>query len=151
VTVGIKDPAMGTFNCALGTANEITFEVADNPQVTVSLRAKIPGPEMNLANASLRVDLHDQFETQSLEAYERLLLDVMNGDCTLFTSAEEVERLWEVAEDLLEAAPTPIQYERGTWGPDEAVALAGPRGWALQSAPAMGDDDMVAVQVPVAT
>ena len=133
VTVGIKDPEMATFSCQIGRPNEIVFEVADDPEVTVALRAKVPGPAMNLAPASLRVDLQDEFETMSLEAYERLLLDVMHGDCTLFTSAAEIERLWGVAEDLLNAGLEPETYEQGSWGPEAATELAAPDGWRLQS------------------
>jgi glucose-6-phosphate 1-dehydrogenase len=150
VTIGIKDPEMDTFSCAVGRPNEIVFEVSDNPQVTVSLRAKVPGPEMQLANAALRVDLGDQFKAQSLEAYERLLLDVMHGDCTLFTNAAEIERLWEVAEGLLAAEITPLPYAKGSWGPAEAIAIADPRGWYLQCSLAAGDGKPV-VDVPVPT
>jgi glucose-6-phosphate 1-dehydrogenase len=132
VTVGVRDPAMETFECVIGRGNEIVFEVADDPEVTVSLRAKVPGPEMNLADAALRVKLEEQFEAEPLEAYERLLLDVMHGDCTLFTSAAEVERLWEVADDLLNSGIDPISYGQGSWGPPEAIALAEPFGWSLQ-------------------
>ncbi len=70
-----------------------------------------------------------------LEAYERLLHDAMLGDHTLFNRAEGIERLWEVAAPLL-ADPPPVQpYDRGTWGPDAAVALAGPAGWHLPEQP----------------
>jgi glucose-6-phosphate 1-dehydrogenase len=133
VTVGIKDPELATFTCQIGRPNEIVFEVSDDPEITVALRAKIPGPAMNLAGAALHVDLQDEFESMSLEAYERLLLDVMHGDCTLFTSAAEIERLWTVADDLLKANVEPASYEQGSWGPDKAVALAEPAGWRLQS------------------
>lgn len=150
VTVGIKDPAMATFGCAVGRSNEIVFEVSDDPQVTVGLRAKVPGPAMTLANAALRVDLHDQFKTDSLEAYERLLLDVMHGDCTLFTSADEIERLWEVADELLNTEIVPVPYAQGTWGPQAAIEIAEPFGWHLQSdiaVPSEQDDGSV-VLVP---
>jgi glucose-6-phosphate 1-dehydrogenase len=133
VTVGIRDPEVRTFTASVGRPNEIVFEVADDPLVTVDLRAKVPGPAMTLANAALHVDLLEQFEAVPLEAYERLLLDVMNGDCTLFTSAAEIERLWEVSDDLLRAHVRPDPYEQGSWGPAAAVALADPVGWYLQS------------------
>jgi glucose-6-phosphate 1-dehydrogenase len=133
VTVGIRDPEVHTFTASVGRPNEIVFEVADDPLVTVDLRAKVPGPAMTLANAALHVDLLEQFEAIPLEAYERLLLDVMNGDCTLFTSAAEIERLWEVSDDLLRARIKPDPYEQGSWGPAAAVALADPVGWYLQS------------------
>jgi glucose-6-phosphate 1-dehydrogenase len=55
----------------------------------------------------------------------------MIGDRTLFTTAEGVERLWEISAPLLEQ-PSPLQsYEPGSWGPDEKDALIAPRHWRL--------------------
>ena len=66
-----------------------------------------------------------------LEAYERLLHDAMLGDRTLFTRAEGIERLWEIAVPLL-AAPPPVQpYAAGTWGPPGVDALVAPHKWQL--------------------
>ena len=68
---------------------------------------------------------------ERLEAYERLLHDVMLGDHTLFTRADEVERLWEVAAPVLETRPTPEPYAQGSWGPEAALALPPAPGWRL--------------------
>ena len=62
------------------------------------------------------------------EAYERLLLDVMLGDPTLFTRTDEVESAWRFITTILDAwdrddAPPPVTYPAGTWGPPEADAL----------------------------
>jgi glucose-6-phosphate 1-dehydrogenase len=66
-----------------------------------------------------------------LEAYERLILDAVRGDRTLFTTAEGVERLWEVSADLLDNPPPVRPYARGTWGPNQIHQLIAPRAWRL--------------------
>ena len=67
----------------------------------------------------------------ALEAYERLIYDAMIGDRTLFTTAEGVERLWEISAPLLEQ-PSPLRsYDRDPGGPTEIDALIAPRHWRL--------------------
>lgn len=71
------------------------------------------------------------FGGRLVEAYERLLHDAMLGDQTLFTRADGIERLWEVAAPVL-ADPPPLQsYLRGSWGPPAVNELIGPRRWHL--------------------
>ena len=72
-----------------------------------------------------------------LEGYERLLLDAMRGDQTLFTSADGIDRLWEISAPLL-TDPPPIQpYAPGSWGPQPALDhLAAPYHWHLSDASA---------------
>ena len=57
---------------------------------------------------------------QALDAYERLIHDVMVGDRTLFTSSDAIERLWEISEPVLEDPPPVLPYEPGSWGPAES-------------------------------
>ncbi|MDO9407403.1 glucose-6-phosphate dehydrogenase [Patulibacter sp.] len=119
--------------------NEVVFELSEEPTVSIELLAKVPGPTMELAGAALRLDIDQDFYGQhGLEAYERLLHDVMKGDHTLFTKAEEIERLWEVCAPALDAAGeegrSPLPYAKGSWGPDEAIELPRPRGWRLPDA-----------------
>jgi glucose-6-phosphate 1-dehydrogenase len=68
---------------------------------------------------------------QALDAYERLIHDVMVGDRTFFTSSAAIERLWEISEPVLESPPPALPYEPGSWGPVEADALIAPRRWHL--------------------
>ena len=77
---------------------------------------------MTLGGAHMDFVYKSSFDPRrELEAYERLLHDAMLGDRTLFTRAEGIERLWEVAAPLL-AAPPPVQpYAQGTWGPAAAT------------------------------
>src|SRR5262249_13651257 len=63
--------------------------------------------------------------------YERLILDAMRGDHTLFTTAEGIERLWEVSMPLLEAPPPVRLYPPGDWGPKSIHQLVAPHAWRL--------------------
>ena len=82
---------------------------------------------MDLLPLQLQLNLAEEdTEDRPLEAYERLLLDVMRGDQTLFTRADEVDRLWQVCQPVLDSPPKVASYARGSWGPQEALALAGP-------------------------
>jgi len=76
--------------------------------------------------------MHDtDYLVDVLEAYERLVLDAMRGDHTLFTTAEGIERLWEVSAPLL-AAPPPVRtYTPGSWGPNAIHQLVAPYAWRL--------------------
>jgi len=66
-----------------------------------------------------------------LEAYERLILDAVKGNHTLFTTAEGVERLWEISESLLDNPPPVRTYPDGSWGPNQIHQLIAPRAWRL--------------------
>jgi glucose-6-phosphate 1-dehydrogenase len=112
--------------------DHLTFDLADNSRVSLSFYGKRPGPGMRLEKLSM------QFSTQEtasagdvLEAYERLILDAMRGDHTLFTTSEGIESLWERAEPLL-ADPPPVKpYPVGSWGPNAIHQLIAPNAWRL--------------------
>ena len=100
------------------------FELSDDPQVRIEVQAKIPGPELTLGRAALTLDVQQAFDgSDGLEAYERLLHDVMLKDRLLFTRSEQIERLWEVCAPVLEHPPEPLPYARGSWGPEAALEL----------------------------
>ena len=112
-------------------ANDLVLKLSDDAVVRVDLRAKRPGPDLRLVSAAMRLDVAEQAPDDTpLEAYERLLLDVLRGDRTLFTRSDEVERLWEVCQPVLDAPPTPLPYEPGSWGPQAALDLP-QGGWRL--------------------
>jgi len=116
---------------ALERPNEIVFELTEDPQLAIEVRVKMPGPRLTVAPAALTLDVERALHHKGLEAYERLLHDVMLGDHLLFTRADEVELLWERAAPLLEDPPAVLPYEPGSWGPGEAEVLAEPSGWRL--------------------
>ena len=81
--------------------------------MSLSFYGKRPGPGMRLDKLSMQFAMHDTgMAGEVLEAYERLILDAMRGDRTLFTTAEGIERLWEVSTPLLEAPPPVRLYRR---------------------------------------
>jgi glucose-6-phosphate 1-dehydrogenase len=135
ITLTFRTPPMGRFGDNGYGPNELVLELTDSPRVSVDLHAKRPGPEMALTTATLSLDVAAEgLDDEPLEAYERLLLDVMRGDQTLFTRSDEVDRLWQLCEPVLESPPDPLPYAQGSWGPDEALRLPGPRGWRLPDA-----------------
>ena len=112
--------------------SELVFELSDDPKVWFELHAKIPGPTLSLGTAALSLDIGQAFSDSSgLEAYERLLYDVMMGDHLLFTRSEQIERLWEVVSPVLENPPKPLAYEKESWGPQAALDLPESPGWRL--------------------
>lgn len=139
VTIGFDEPALTMFPGGSfegpdtdSAPTELVLELADEPRAELDVRAKVPGPELKVGRGRMRLDLDSVGDPDdSLEAYERLLLDVMKGDRTLFTSTEEVERLWELCDPVLADPPRTWEYEQGSWGPKEAVELPGPRGWRV--------------------
>ncbi|WP_130799604.1 glucose-6-phosphate dehydrogenase [Streptomyces otsuchiensis] len=134
VTIGFHKPPAGLFARQLeGTCpDELVFELTDEPRITLQVRAKCPGPDFELAQADMKLSFGEAFaRARPLEAYEKLLLDALRGDQTLFTGADEVERLWEVCAPVLENRPRLLPYARGGWGPQEALDLPGERGWRV--------------------
>src|SRR6478735_6831815 len=89
--------------------------------------------------AQIRLDLGEELpDDEPLEAYERLLLDVLAGDHTLFAHADETRRLWEVCQPVLDDRPAPLPYDQVSWGPAEALDLP-EGGWRLGSGDADGE------------
>jgi glucose-6-phosphate 1-dehydrogenase len=115
--------------------NELVFDLADRGGIAASFLAKVPGPTMRLGKARFRFDYEDSFaQEHELEAYERLIHDALLGDRTLFTRADGIERLWEVAAPVLAAPPPVREYERGSWGPPGTDELIAPGRWHLPEA-----------------
>ncbi|MFZ0384394.1 MAG: glucose-6-phosphate dehydrogenase, partial [Solirubrobacteraceae bacterium] len=109
-------------------ANQIVFTLQPDEGVAVSIGAKLPGTRMQIRPVNLEFRYGTSFLSESPEAYERLILDAMLGDATLFTRNDEIEALWGIVDPILEAwtddRTTPIpQYESGGPGPAEADAL----------------------------
>jgi glucose-6-phosphate 1-dehydrogenase len=109
-------------------ANQIVLTVQPDEGVSVSLGAKIPGPTMRIRPVNMEFRYGTSFVSESPEAYERLILDAMRGDATLFTRNDEIEALWGIIDPILTAwhedtaSPIP-QYPAGSSGPPEADGL----------------------------
>jgi glucose-6-phosphate 1-dehydrogenase len=113
--------------------DHLTFDLGDPGSISASFLAKVPGPTMHLGEAHMRFNYADTFggTERALDAYERLIHDVMLGDRMLFTTSDGIERLWEVSEPLLEDPPEVLSYESGSWGPKAMDDLIAPRRWHL--------------------
>jgi glucose-6-phosphate 1-dehydrogenase len=110
--------------------NQLILTVQPDEGVSLSLGAKIPGNLMRIRPVNMEFHYGTAFLSQSPEAYERLILDAMRGDASLFTRNDEVEAQWSIYDPVLEAwhnAADPLpQYPAGTDGPEEANALLEP-------------------------
>jgi glucose-6-phosphate 1-dehydrogenase len=112
--------------------SELVFELSDDPKVRVEVQAKVPGPVLDLGRVALTLDVDEAFGGEDgLEAYERLLHDVMLRERLLFTRSEQIERLWEVCAPVIDE-PVELQpYAPGSWGPKAALKLPISPGWRL--------------------
>jgi glucose-6-phosphate 1-dehydrogenase len=109
--------------------NQLILTVQPNEGVSLSLGAKIPGASMRIRPVNMEFLYGTSFMSQSPEAYERLILDAMRGDATLFTRNDEVDAQWSIIDPILKAwhegRPPLTEYESGSPGPPEADALIG--------------------------
>jgi glucose-6-phosphate 1-dehydrogenase len=136
ISIAFREPPKSMFpaNSGVGAQgpDHLTFDLADAAKMSLSFYGKRPGPGMRLDKQSLQFSMRDTgLVGDVLEAYERLILDAMRGDRTLFTTAEGIERLWEVSVPLLEAPPPVRLYEPGSWGPKSIHQLVAPYAWRL--------------------
>lgn len=139
VTLRFRAPDSTVFGGDGLRRDELVLELTDEARIHVDLLGKRPGPEMELAPATMRLDLGEELpDDEPLEAYERLLLDVLAGDHTLFAHADETRRLWEVCQPVLDDRPAPLPYDQESWGPAEALDLP-EGGWRLGSGDADGE------------
>ncbi|MHB1537374.1 MAG: glucose-6-phosphate dehydrogenase [Solirubrobacteraceae bacterium] len=121
--------------------NQLVLTVQPNEGVALQLGAKIPGSRMIIRPVNMEFLYGTSFLSQSPEAYERLILDAMRGDATLFTRNDEVEAQWRICDPIVKywEAPPPTdpgplpQYEAGSQGPEQAnhVMLKGQRWRAI--------------------
>jgi glucose-6-phosphate 1-dehydrogenase len=136
ISIAFREPPKSMFPAGSGIGSQgpdhLTFDLADASKMSLSFYGKRPGPGMRLDKLSLQFAMRDTgLIGDVLEAYERLILDAMRGDRTLFTTAEGIERLWEVSTPLIEAPPPVRFYAPGSWGPNAIHQLVAPRAWRL--------------------
>jgi glucose-6-phosphate 1-dehydrogenase len=148
ISIAFREPPKSMFPAGSGVGahgpDHLTFDLADASKMSLSFYGKRPGPGMRLDKLSLQFAMHDTgLIGDVLEAYERLILDAMRGDHTLFTTAEGIERLWEVSSALLDAPPPVRFYAPGSWGPTAIHQLIAPRAWRLPFERAWRDPNKV--------
>ena len=126
IVIGFRQPPLELF--ANGTpahareANRLVIQIQPAEGIQLHFHTKVPGAGMHLRLTDLDFSYSRRFAGRLPEAYEPLLLDVMEGDASLFARADEVEKSWEIIDPFAQAwaAPTlapPAVYEHGDWGP----------------------------------
>ncbi|MGA9871034.1 MAG: glucose-6-phosphate dehydrogenase, partial [Rhodococcus sp. (in: high G+C Gram-positive bacteria)] len=115
-------------------SNMLVIRVQPDEGVTIRFGSKVPGPAMEVRDVSMDFSYGQSFTEASPEAYERLILDVLLGEPSLFPVNAEVELSWKILDPILEywaSGGTAEPYEAGTWGPssgDEMMHRTG-REW----------------------
>jgi glucose-6-phosphate 1-dehydrogenase len=116
--------------------NVLVIRIQPDEGIALTVTAKTPGPEMKLAPVILDFHYGEVFGGQPPEAYERLLLDAIHGDATLYARADWVEQAWDILAPVMAgwatSPPPPFpNYDAGTWGPAEATnfIVEGGAGW----------------------
>lgn len=110
--------------------NVLTFQIQPEEGIKVKVNAKPPGQKMKVMPVNLDFTYREAYGIDTPEAYERLILDCIKGDPTLFTRNDEIEQAWDILEPIFAAwtskgpAKPPIfGYDSGTWGPPSADEL----------------------------
>jgi len=149
ISIAFREPPKSMFPPGSGISEQgpdhLTFDLADAAKMSLSFYGKRPGPGMRLDKLSMQFAMHDTGHIGDvLEAYERLILDAMRGDHTLFTTADGIERLWDASTTLLESPPPVRFYAPGSWGPNAIHQLIAPNAWRLPFERAWRNPDTVA-------
>ncbi len=128
----------------LGEANRLVIQVQPAEGIQLHFQTKVPDAEMRMRQTDLSFNYQREFRGAMPEAYERLLLDALEGDASLFARADEVEAAWRICDPILQAwqqndRPTLYMYDPGFWGPDECREwmLAQGREW-FDNCPVLG-------------
>jgi glucose-6-phosphate 1-dehydrogenase len=108
--------------------NQLVLRIQPNEGASLTFEAKVPGSRRRLQEVRMDFRYGTSFAVPAPEAYERLLLDAMRGDPTLYTRTDEVENAWRFITQILDAwqlpgAPPPVTYPAGSWGPEAADSL----------------------------
>ena len=131
ISVHFKRPPQVLFNRSTGddSANVLVIRIQPDEGISLRIASKIPGPAVRTERVKMDFQYSTSFGKASPEAYERLLLDAMSGDATLFARGDEVENAWRYIDLIQEAwhgesgQPPMCEYPAGSWGPPEADEL----------------------------
>jgi glucose-6-phosphate 1-dehydrogenase len=128
------------FRAASGeAANRLVITLQPDESLRLDLMAKVPGQGMNVRPISLDVALSETYQTRQWDAYERLIMDVVRGQLTLFMRRDELEAAWQWLEPILKewenSSQPPRPYAAGTWGPTASSTLIAREGnaWREES------------------
>jgi glucose-6-phosphate 1-dehydrogenase len=129
ISVHFKKAPMVLFNKETNDANVLVIRIQPDEGISLRIQAKMPGTSFRIEPVKMDFHYGTSFGKASPEAYERLLLDAMSGDATLFARRDEVEEAWAFIDIIENAwsqkknAPPVYFYPAGSWGPDEADEL----------------------------
>lgn len=133
ISIHFKQAPKVLFNAGVGAeampGNVLVIRIQPNEGISLGMRSKRPGPAATLQAVKMDFRYQTSFGKSSPEAYERLLLDAMAGDATLFARKDEVEMAWRYVDQIEDAwhkSPNPpkmAEYPAGSWGPKEADEL----------------------------
>jgi glucose-6-phosphate 1-dehydrogenase len=128
IAVTFKPLPHSLFGQGQSQPNVLIIRVQPQEGIALRFSAKVPGERYRPRTVSMDFRYGSAFGAASPEAYERLLLDAMRGDQTLFTRKDEVEAAWKIVGSILKVTgsdefPPPFPYPAGTWGPPAADAL----------------------------
>jgi len=128
ILVEFKTPPHMLFDLREGdkfARNILALCIQPDEGIHLKFEAKIPGTTQAFRSVDMEFHYRDAFDEQISDAYERLLLDAIQGDASLFTRSDEIEAAWALLDDVIKLseskqAPAPALYDPGTWGPVEA-------------------------------
>jgi glucose-6-phosphate 1-dehydrogenase len=132
VIIRFKEPPMSMFPMAPGhqtAANMLVLYLQPDEGIHLRFEAKAPDTVAETRSVDMEFNYAENFGKSAIpESYERLILDALQGDASLFTRADEVEAAWSLIDPILQAwesdqAPPLAVYKPGSWGPAEADAL----------------------------
>jgi glucose-6-phosphate 1-dehydrogenase len=127
IVITFEDVPHSIFPGSGGTPNRLTITLQPRDAVTLTIHAKRPGETMQLQPVDLSLDLAESFKVRQLDAYERLLTDIIKGNLTLFMRRDELDAAWRwidpIREGWLVHDRAPKQYTAGSWGPSAATSL----------------------------
>ena len=130
IVIAFRPVPHSIFESGTGTlnANRLVIRLQPDEGIKLWLMIKEPGPGgLRLQHVPLDMSFAEAFHARSPEAYERLIMDVIRGDATLFMRRDEVEAAWKWIDPIRDAwsraTEPPRPYISGTWGPTQAIAL----------------------------
>jgi glucose-6-phosphate 1-dehydrogenase len=106
--------------------NQLVIRIQPHEGFSLTFGTKVPGPEVEVSTVDMEMNYETDFGSGSPEAYERLLLDCMLGDATLFARSDEIEQAWEIVDPIMtywSQGGRPGSYKPGSWGPSVADEL----------------------------
>jgi glucose-6-phosphate 1-dehydrogenase len=128
ILVEFKSPPHMLFDMTEGdrfASNVLALCIQPDEGIHLKFETKIPGTTQAFRSVDMEFKYRDTFTEPISDAYERLLLDALQGDPSLFTRSDEIEAAWRLLDPIIkyseaEHSPAPALYERGSWGPIES-------------------------------